>query len=90
MSSRNLAAESRQKTRQYSDWEAAASASRERRAISMEPITIRIPRGTYRVLLVKPRYGDPWAVYASASGIKVHDWRPTNAMIDRIRHWKAW
>jgi len=90
MSGRNLAADARAKTQQYTDWQSAATASRESKAISAYPITIRIPRGTFRILLVKPRYGDPWAVYATATGIRVHDWRPTSLMIDRTRHWKAW
>lgn len=90
MSERNLSADSRAKTAVYPDWQPAAEASRERKAISAQSITIRIPRGTFRVLLVKPRYGDPWAVYATAPGVKVHDWKPTNLLIDRTRRWKAW
>lgn len=74
----------------YTTWQEAAEASRWGKAISAQPITIHIPRGRYTVQIVKPRYGDPYAVYLTAPGIHVHDWKPTNSAVDRIRRWKAW
>lgn len=85
-----LVEQARAKGQQYPDWQSAAQASREGKAISAYPITVLIPRGTFRVLVVKPRYGDPYGVYATAPGIRIHDWKPSNLLVDRTRHWKAW
>ncbi len=82
--------ESRRRFLDYPNWHEAAEASRHGKAISKEPITIKIPRGTYRVKIVKGLSGDPYAVYASAEGIRVHDWKPSNAAVDRIRRWHVW
>lgn len=73
----------------YPDWEAAAKASKWRKAVST-PVTITIPRGTFRMEMVKPLHGDPYAVYATAPGIRVHDYKPSTREIDRIRRWKPW
>ena len=82
--------ESRRRLLDYPNWHEAAAASRHGKAISKEPITIKIPRGTYRVKIVKDRGGDPYAVYATSEGIKVHDWKPTAAAVDRIGRWHVW
>jgi hypothetical protein len=74
----------------FASWHEAAQTSRWAKAISAHPITIYIPRGIFQVNIVKPRYGDPYAVYATAQGIRVHDWKPTNTAVDRIGQWKAW
>lgn len=74
----------------YPNWEEAARASKYGRAITAKPTTIVIPRGTFRIHIVKPLHGDPQAVYATAQGIRVHDWRPSSTYVDRIRVWKAW
>lgn len=40
--------------------------------------------------IIKTRRGDPYAVYASAEGIKVHDWKPSNAHVDGITEWRPY
>lgn len=82
--------ESRRRLLDYPDWFEACKHSRFSKAISKNPITIKIPRGTFRVKIVKGLSGDPYAVYASAEGIRVHDWKPSNAAIDSIRRWHVW
>jgi hypothetical protein len=82
--------ESRKRGIDYPNWHEAAAQSRHGKAISKWPITVKIPRGTYKVKIVKGLSGDPYAVYASAEGIKVHDWKPTNTAVDRINRWRVW
>jgi hypothetical protein len=83
-------ADSQEHTTRRPDWWEAARRSRMEKAITERPITITIARGTFYVDLVKPLRGDPYAVYHSAQGIRVHDWRPTNKMVDETTRWKPW
>lgn len=82
-------AESRARARVYPNWYEAARASRHGKAISKREMTVVLPRGSYRVKIVKTLGGDPHAVYSTAEGIKVHDWRPTIAQVDATREWMA-
>lgn len=81
--------ESAKRGRVYANWHDACKASRFEKAITRVPTTIRIPRGTYRVKIIKPLRADPYAVYATAEGIRVHDWKPSNSQVDGIRQWRA-
>jgi len=82
--------DSRARAKVYPNWYEAARASRHEKAIAKRELTVFLPRGTYRVKIIKTLHGDPGAVYATAEGIKVHDWRPTIAQVDEIREWKAY
>lgn len=82
-------AESKKRILVHPNWAEAARASRHEKAISKNPITVSLPRGRYRVKIVKPLRGDPYAVYATAEGIRVHDWKPNNRHVDEIREWRV-
>jgi hypothetical protein len=81
---------SRARTLDYPTWHDACKASRFEKAISKEVITIVIPRGTFKVRIVKPLSGQPYAVYHTAQGITVHDWKPTTAAVDGVQKWRPW
>lgn len=75
----------------YPDWEPAAKASRSRLAVSAHAIKTRLPGGrVLEVEVVKPLFGDPYAVYRSAQGIRVRHLKVTARDVDSIRRWKAW
>jgi len=80
--------------REYDSWEAAARASRQNRAISGRPITVRLPQFDYplRLDLVVAPGKDPYAVYHTAPGVKLPftTFRPNTRDIDAVRIWKAW
>jgi hypothetical protein len=82
--------DSKRHTTRQPDWWEAAVRSRFEKAITERPVWIQLPRGRYQVDFVKPLRGDPYAVYHSAQGIKVHDWKPTSKMVDSITRWKPW
>ena len=91
MADRNRQAEeSRARTRDYGNWYNACKQSRFEKAISKEVIKIIIPRGIFMIRIVKPLRGQAIAVYHSAQGITVHDWKPDTAAVDRVRYWRPW
>jgi hypothetical protein len=72
----------------FDHWSSAAKASKDGKAVS-DRITRALDGG--RVLdleIVKPLYGEPYAVYASAPGIKVHSYKLTARDVDGVKRWK--
>jgi hypothetical protein len=91
MSAGDQIAESRERTRIYPDWEPAARASRSRLAVSARPTRVEIPGGeVLEIRIVKPLFGDPYAIYASSASIRVRHYSVTAKDVDRITRWKAW
>lgn len=74
----------------YDDWSTAARASKHKMAVS-ERVTRVLDGGEVLNLeLVKPANGDPYAVYATAPGVRCHRYKPSHREIDSIRRWKPW
>ena len=73
----------------YDNPEGAARASKQLKAYS-DPMFIHLPRGRVQVEIIKPLGKDPYAVYHTAQGIKVHDWKPSSSDVDAIRVWYPW
>lgn len=84
------AAASRARTQDYGNWHDACKASRFEKAIGKTVIDVVLPRGRFKVRIVKPLRGQPIAVYHTAQGITVHDWKPSTAAVDRERYWRPW
>jgi len=73
----------------YNNPDDAARASKRHMAFC-DPFFVHLPRGRIQVEIVKPLYGDPYAVYHTSQGIKVHDWKPSSSDVDRINIWRPW
>jgi hypothetical protein len=73
----------------YDNPDDAGRASKQKKAYC-DPFFIHLPRGRIQVEIIKPLSGDPYAVYHTAHGIKVHDWKPGSADVDSIRKWHPW
>ena len=72
----------------YDHWSTAARVSKDGDAVS-DLITRRLDGG--RVLdleIVKPLYGEPYAVYHSSPGIRCHVYKVSSQDVDGMRRWK--
>lgn len=74
----------------YPDWEAAAKASKSRKAISAG-FTQRIPNdGRYlKCAIIKPLHGDPYVVYYHSPGLKVVGLKASAKDVDQVKTWYA-
>ena len=74
----------------YADFQKAARESRTQKAIS-EPIKAKIAGRSdlINIRIVKPLYGDAYAVYGTAPGIVVVGFKVSVRDVDNVKRWES-
>jgi len=82
--------------KEYPDWQAAAEASRSRKAISRDLFYGTGYDKEHRksvvreLLIVKPEFGDPWFVHKTSPGIPFAGGKCKAADVKSVKVWKSY